>query len=63
VTYPPQGASLGARVLVLFNYDRTKPHVGICVRDDMAAPWLTIFALADGRYVLSTECQWRLARN
>lgn len=33
---------------------------GICVRNDVQYPFITIFRLVDMRYVLSTECRYDL---
>lgn len=59
-TFPAQGRLLHAVVLVSFNYEgRAREWQGVCVRDDLETPHRTIFRLDDGRYVLSSECQWR----
>lgn len=50
---------LGKRVEVIFNYDTRHPIQGQIVRDDQEEPRFTIIKLDDGRYVLTTECQWR----
>lgn len=60
--FPKQGSFYRKRVTVCFHYDTTKRIEGLCVRDDMSEPGMQIFQLADGRYVLSTECQWQLAK-
>lgn len=57
--FPQQGAYGGKRVRVCFNYDSTETLLGLVVRDDAEAPWRLIIRLDDGRYVLSTECQWQ----
>jgi hypothetical protein len=58
--YPKQGAYLNQKVLVCFDYNTNETILGHIVRDDKEEPGRTIIALADGRFVLSTECQWRL---
>jgi hypothetical protein len=50
---------LNAPVEVIFNYDTSKVFEGWVVRDDT----VTIIALRDRRYVLGTECQYRLKRD
>lgn len=57
--FPVQGVYLGKPVEVCFNYYTARYIKGVCVRDDTELPGLMIFRLADGRYILSTECQWR----
>lgn len=47
---------VGLRVEVCFNYDTERCISGEIVRDDE----VTIIKLDDGRYVPSTECQYRL---
>lgn len=55
--FPEQSRMLHKRVKVCFNY--TSPDIrGRCVRDDMQEPYVSIFALDDGRFVLATECQY-----
>ncbi len=56
--YPEQGALLGVRVAVCFHYDPRNTLSGVVVRDDVEPPLRTIIRLDDGRYVLSTECQY-----
>jgi hypothetical protein len=56
--FPRQGQFLGKRISVCFNYDTTRQFGAVCVRDDMEEPGRVIFKLDDGRYVLSTECQF-----
>lgn len=58
--FPKQGSYLHAAVEVVFNYDTAQPLRGTLVRDDAEDPWRTIIRLEDGRYVLGTECQYRL---
>lgn len=64
-TFPRQSDSLGfdavgSRVKVCFNYDTHPDRVigGEFVRSDAESPGLTIIRLDDGRYVLTSECQW-----
>jgi len=59
--YPKQGEKLNKKVEVCFNYDTANIINGIIIRDDAEAPYQEIIRLDDGRYVLSTECQYRLA--
>lgn len=56
--FPLQSNLVGEAVDVCFHYDASRIIEGKIVRDDIRAPWRMIIALADGRYVLSTECQW-----
>jgi hypothetical protein len=60
--FPKQGTWLGKKVRVCFNYDAGKQIGGVIVREDAEDPGLTIIALDDGRYVLTTECMFSLAR-
>ena len=57
--FPKQGSFHRCRVKVCFNYDTSKIVTGTIVRDDMEAPFVMIISLDDGRYVLSTECQYQ----
>lgn len=57
--FPKQGVWLGKRVVVCFNYDTSRQFPGVVVRDDAEEPGRMIIGLDDGRYVLSTECQYR----
>lgn len=52
---------MGRRVKVCFHYDTRQTVCGTVVRDDSEHPWKTIIRLDDGRYVLSTECQYTMA--
>ena len=61
-SFPKQGAHVGARVRVVFQYDTTLYMTGTILRDDAEAPFRTIIKLDDGRLVLSTECQYSLVR-
>lgn len=58
---PSQGAFLGRRVKVCFNYDTSVLIRGVVVRDDAEAPGRMIIKLDTGFYVLSTECQYQFA--
>jgi len=60
--FPKQGRNLGSFVEVCFNYDTSKTINGMIVRDDREEPGLTIIQLADGRYVLATECQYSIRK-
>lgn len=57
---PKQGKWAGFRARVRFHYecDRAREIMGTIVRDDAEAPGVMILQLDDGRYVLSTECQY-----
>lgn len=55
--FPKQGRWLGGRCEVCFNFDTSKRIGATCVRDDREEPYLAIFELDNGKYVLSTECQ------
>ena len=46
------------RVKVCFNYDTDNSIGGVFVRDDLEEPYIGIIKLDDGRYVLTTECQY-----
>lgn len=56
--FPVQSPRVGRAVTITFHYDTSKELLGEIVRDDAVAPHLTIIKLLDGRYVLSTECQY-----
>lgn len=58
--FPEQSEDVGKSVKVCFHYDTTNSIIGEIVRDDKEEPGITIFKLADNRYVLSTECQYQL---
>lgn len=53
-------SGLGARVRFFFHFDTTRSVLGRIVRADAEEPGKIIIALDDGRYVLSTECQWQV---
>lgn len=57
-TFPTQGSYLNKRVKVIFHYDTRQFVMGTIVRDDTESPGIEIIKLDDGRYVLSTECQY-----
>lgn len=56
--FPAQHENVGKLVSVTFNYDTTRLIDGKIVREDLASPYVMIIQLVDGRYVLSTECQY-----
>jgi hypothetical protein len=57
-SYPRQSDKVGLRTKVCFKYDTTHKIGGYVVRDDLEDPYRTIIKLDDGRYVLTTECQY-----
>jgi len=57
-TFPRQGNWIGRRVKVCFHYDTSRQIGGEIVRFDSEAPFVEIIALDDGRYVLTSECQY-----
>jgi hypothetical protein len=59
--WPKQGALVGQPVRLCFNYQASKAVSGVCVRDDVEAPYVTLFKLASGEHVLATECQYATA--
>jgi hypothetical protein len=59
--WPKQGPEVGKSVRVCFNYDANNTMSAVCVRDDMEAPYVTLFKLASGEHVLATECQYTTA--
>lgn len=50
---------VGQRVKVCYEYDLSKYHLGIIVRDDKTEPFETIIKLDNGRYLRGTECQFQ----
>lgn len=58
--FPMQGRYFHARVNVCFDYDTSRLFPGRIVRDDTEEPGRLIIALDDGRFVLSTECQYHI---
>lgn len=61
--FPKQGSFWGRRVVVCFDFDTSRTILGTVVREDIEAPGRMIIKLDDGRYVLSTECQYSLVRD
>lgn len=59
--FPEQGPHNGQRVKVCFNFNTERTISGVCVRDDIEDPGLSLFQLDDGRVVSGTECQYSLA--
>jgi hypothetical protein len=57
--FPRQGDMAGQPVLVCFAYDPSHTVRGVMVRNDVEEPGVEIIQLEDGRYVLTTECQWQ----
>lgn len=57
--FPKQGDWVGQRVVVVFHYNTDHRIGGVIVRDDMEDPFRAIIELDDGRYVLTSECQFR----
>ena len=60
--FPKQGDFLGKEVTVCFDYDTDNSLYGEIVRYDVEEPFLKIIQLRDGRYVMSTECQYSPAQ-
>jgi hypothetical protein len=58
----PKQKSIGLRVDVCFRYETSRIINGIIVRFDVESPYVQIIKLDDGRFVLSTECQWSFAQ-
>ena len=56
--FPRQSTLVGKPVKVCFHFDSSNVFEGFCVRDDREDPFVSIFQLHDGRYVLATECQY-----
>tara|TARA_R110002126_G_scaffold16615_1_gene66275 strand:+ start:3760 stop:3978 length:219 start_codon:yes stop_codon:yes gene_type:complete len=56
--FPKQGAYIGKRVKVCYNYDTSRTVEGVVIRDDTTEPGLMIIHTDDGRALLSTECMW-----
>lgn len=57
--FPKQGKYINTRAEVVFGYDLSRRFGATIVRDDAESPGRMILRLDDGRYVLSTECQYR----
>jgi len=58
--FPSQGNHINKRCEVCFNMDTSKKILGTVVRDDEEEPGIEIIKLDDGRYILSTECQFSI---
>ena len=58
--FPKQGDKLNSKVEVCYNYDTSKYHNGVIVRDDINEPFITIIKLENGNYILATECMYRI---
>lgn len=58
--FPKQGALLGKRVKVCFNYDTSRVLWGEVIRDDTEEPGEMLIRLDDGRTVRSVECMYSL---
>jgi hypothetical protein len=56
--YPNQGNLLNCRVRVCYEFDSSKVHEGVVIRDDLGRPGLTIIKLDNDRVLLSSECQF-----
>lgn len=59
-SFPRQGDWLHKEVEVFFHYDTKNMFAGKIVRDDLQEPFLTIIQLDNGKFVLTTECQYSL---
>lgn len=58
--YPEQGDLLGKEVEVCFHYDTSSVFRAVCIRDDIEAPFETIFQLVDCCSVVrGAECQYQ----
>ena len=58
--FPKQSKSLHKLVIVCFNYDTSRTIEGKIIRDDSESPYVTLIQLADGRVVMSGECQYSI---
>ena len=58
--FPKQSKMLDKRVFVCFHYNTDDMIMGTIVRDDIEEPYKQIILLDDGRFVLSTECQYQI---
>lgn len=58
--FPQQGNHLNKVVEVCFNYSSDNSITGKIVRDDVQEPSVTIINLEDGRFILASECQYKL---
>lgn len=62
-SFPRQDvAYFGKPVDVCFHYNTKATLRGVFVRCDAESPGKAIIKLEDGRYVLTTECQWSPVR-
>lgn len=55
--FPRQGEMLNRRTKVIFHYGGPE-LMGTIVRDDIEHPFRTIIHLDDGRFIMSSECQY-----
>lgn len=60
VRFPKQGMLLNREVSVYFGEETSDTVPAIVVRCDAQPPWVTLLELADGRFVLATECRFRV---
>lgn len=57
-TFPTQGKRLGSEASLCFHYHTEKRLKAKCIRDDIDAPFRTIFQTEDGKIILADECQY-----
>jgi hypothetical protein len=57
--FPPQTVRVGEKAELCLNYRSDQVMSATIVRDDAAAPWVTILRTDDGRHFLASECQYR----
>lgn len=57
-TFPAQRDNLGREVKVCFHSDTSKTLKGTIVRADAEDPFVDIIQLENGKYILTTECQY-----
>lgn len=60
--FPVQSSWVNEPVLVCFNYNTDVVVQGVIVRDDLQDPYLLIIKLDDGRFVMSSECQYMMPK-
>ena len=60
--WPEQGTYFGKNVKVCFHFNTLQTIDGVVVRDDVEEPYVMIIKLEDGRFVLSTECQYSVSK-
>lgn len=60
--YPRQTEKVGKRVVVVFHYDTANQVGAKILRDDAEDPGRTIIQTDDGRFLLSTECQFMMVQ-